>query len=323
MEIQTRLLNFDEEFKFENMRHLEKLEEQDKYLEKEKRLFIEVFTTFTDSIKLTRENDVGRPRFEFEDIVKCLLIMCYHGFSYRRAESDIIDLKEKGIISKVPQRSTLNKYMCMPATTKVLEKLIQFSSMLFIEQEDTLILDSSWLAPRMYTGGYRKVYDKANAPLAKVRKIHIACLKNSKIIACAKSTEGTKHDSPFFKELILKVVKNGFNITSLLADAGYSGKENYAFCETLNIKNIFIDFKKNATLRRAKSNSWRKQLTLLKENPDIWKEHYRFRVVVEQVFSSIKRKQTNYLRARIGTSQDNELLLKCLVYNLCIIGKYS
>jgi len=37
----------------------------------------------------------------------------------------------------------------------------------------------------------------------------------------------------------------------------------------------------------------------------------------------MKRKNLNYLRSRKEVAQDVEVLLKALVYNLTIIGKYS
>ena len=62
--------------------------------------------------------------------------------------------------------------------------------------------------------------------------------------------------------------------------------------------NVFIDFKSNATLRRAKSDIWREKLRLYKEQKDIWNQSYRFRVLIEGVFSAIKRKNLNYLRSK-------------------------
>ena len=183
--------------------------------------------------------------------------------------------------------------------------------------------DSTWFGERMYSGGYRKVYDKKNAPLTKVRKLHIACLKNSKIIACAIATKGTRHDSPVFEDLIKRIKLNGFQIKTLLADAGYSGKRNYALCKELGITDVFIDFKSNSTLRRAKSDIWREKLKLYKEQKEIWNQSYRFRVIVEGIFSAMKRKNLNYLRSKKEVAMDVEILLKCLVYNLTIIGKYS
>jgi len=322
MDKQERLIDFDESLKFENFRLLVKLEPNKKSLEEEKKKFMEVMSSFLDSVDFGGKQNNGRPKFYLRDVIKSLATMSYNGMSYKRIESDLHDLKEKGLITNIPKRSTLNKYMLLTETRKIIEKLIQISSMFFIENEDTLILDSTWLAPKMYTGGYQRVYNKKTAPLLKVRKLHVSCLKNSRIICCAKASLGNVHDSSCFKELVHTPIKNGFEITKLLADAGYTGKDNYAFCRDLNILNVFIDFRKNVSVKRAKSQVWRTQLKMFKENPDLWHENYRFRVIVEGVFSSIKRKHLNYLRSRKENAQDVELLLKCLVYNFEIIGKY-
>lgn len=322
VEIQDNLANYDENMKFENFSHLVKLKPNLNSLENEKKKFLDFVDTFIGNIDFEKKYCKGRPKFFLADIIKSLLVMSFNGMSFRRTESDLIELKSKGIIQHLPKRSTLNKYMQIKETKKLMEELIQISSLFFIESEDTIILDSTWLANRMYTGGYRKVYNKTSGSLHKVRKLHIACLKNSKIIAVAKASIGTRNDSPMFMELVAPIIKNGFAIHRLLADAGYLSKDNYAFCKEMNINNIFIDFKKNVGYKRAKSSAWTTQLKIYKQSPVLWHENYRFRVIVEGIFSAMKRKQLNYLRSRTENAQDVELLLKALVYNLTIIGKY-
>ncbi|MBU2634636.1 MAG: transposase [Nanoarchaeota archaeon] len=292
-------------------------------LEHEKERFITNLCDFIEPLNFEQLQLMGRPKANFKDILKALCLMSYHGMSYRRTQTDLKWMLENELINYVPPRSTLNDYANKENTRQLIEKLIQVSALFFQENEDTTILDSTWFGERMYSGGYRKVYDKVNAPLGKVRKLHIACLKNSKIIACAIATKGTRHDSPVFTDLITKIKSNGFQIKTLLADAGYSGKNNYALCKELGIFNVFIDFKKNATLSRAKSDIWREKLKLYKEQKDVWNQTYRFRVLVEGIFSAIKKKHLNYLRSKKETAMDVEVLLKALVYNLTIIGKYS
>jgi len=292
-------------------------------LENEKQKFIEVGINLIDSLSLNEEQFIGRPRASYNDILKSLLMMAFHGLSYRRAKTDILNLYSANLIDSIPKRSTLSKYMNEEKTKKLLEKLIQQTALFFRDDEDTLIVDSTWLSTRMYTGGYVKVHDKTSHNYVNTRKLHIGVLKNSKIIAIAKTSTGTVHDNKLFKPLVTGAVKNGFDIKTLLADKGYSSKDNYFLCTSLNIKNIFIDFKKSAGIKRAKSNAWREQLSLLRDYPEIWKETYRYRVIVEGVISTIKRKFLNHIRSRKDVGQECELLLKCLMYNLTIIGKYS
>ena len=292
-------------------------------LEQEKEKFINNLCDFVEPLNFEQLQVMGRPKTNFKDILKAFLVMSYNGMSYRRAQSDLKKMYSEGLIQSIPPRSTMNDYSNNENTKFLIEKLIQVSALFFAENEDTIILDSTWFGQKMYTGGFRKVYDKSSNTLGKVRKLHIACLRNSKIIACAKATKGTKHDSPMFEELTRGVAKNGFQVKTLLADKGYSSKSNYALCKELGIMEVFIDFKKNATLRRAKSDLWREKLRLYKEQNDMWNQTYRFRVIVEGVFSAMKKKHLNYLRSKKEGAQDVEILLKALVYNLTIIGKYS
>ena len=143
---------------------------------------------------------MGRPKANFKDIIKALCMMSYNGMSYRRTQSDLRWMFENELITFIPPRSTLNDYSNDVNTLNLVERLIQVSALFFNENEDTLIIDSTWFGQRMYTGGFREVYDKEHAPLQKVRKLHIGCCKNSKVIAFAIATSGTKHDSPFFKD---------------------------------------------------------------------------------------------------------------------------
>ena len=206
--------------------------------------------------------------------------------------------------------------------TNELSRLIQISAMPFLNNENTLILDSTWFGLKMYTGGYKKVHDKKSTALQKCRKLHIGCLSNSKIIAYAKSTLGTVHDCPIFEEIVSTVCSNGFLIDKCLADAGYLSKDNYALCQSLGIKNIFINFKKNVTGKRAKSQAWLDAFHMYKNEQEIWHEDYRYRVLVESVFSVIKKKFLNWLRTKTDTARDNEILLKVLCYNLTVLGRY-
>jgi len=136
-------------------------------------------------------------------------------------------------------------------------------------------------------------------------------------------SKGTEHDSPFFEEIVRSVSKLGFPLKTLLADSGYLSKDNYVICKELGILNTFIDFKSNITGKRGKSDLWREKFKLYKEQKSIWNETYRFRVIVEGIFSAIKRKNITYLRSKKETAMDVEVLLKALVYNLTVISKYT
>lgn len=300
-----------------------KLNPNSKTLEVEKMKFIEAMISFIKPLNFDVLQVSGRPRTDIKDVIISLLMMSYNGMSYRRTQVDLNELKQKEVVERVIPKSTLNDYANNENVKSFLEKLIQASALFFNDNENTLIMDSTWLSTRMYAGGYRKVYDKTNVNFNETRKLHIACLKNSKAIACAITSDGKVHDSPVGRDLIEKVANAGFNITTLLADAGYLSKETYILCKELGILNPYINFRANVHAKGGKSDLWKDRIKIWKEQPEVWREAYRHRVLVEGVFSAIKRKNRNWLRSRTILAQDVELLLRCLTYNLTIIGKYS
>ncbi|MBU0962802.1 MAG: transposase [Nanoarchaeota archaeon] len=306
------------EFDFEPIKDLEP---NPRALEFEKKNFIEFASAFINSMDFNDEQERGRPRCNLKDVIISLCIMSYNNLSYRRTMSDLMELKSKEIIKQIPKKTSLHKYMNSKYIRSIIEDLIQYTSLFFVDSENTIICDSTWLATRMYTGGYKTVYCR-KYPLEGSRKLHLSILKNSKVISCAKASEGNAHDSPFFKYLVGTTFKNGFKLSTILADSGYQSVESHKFCGVLGIKNVFIDFRKNVKLTGNKGIVWRKSLRLFREHPKIWKETYRYRVLIESVNSAIKRKQKNYLRMKNETAQDVELLLMALVYNFTIVCKY-
>lgn len=301
------------------------LQKHKNHLETERARFLKTCSEFIESSVDEDTQYEGRPRFRYKDILKSLLILSLNGLSYRRVESDLMMAKMLGIISSIPKKSTLNKYMMNKRLISELMRLIQVSATPFIASEDTLMVDSTWFGLKMYVGGYsnKPTTNKNAPPLSKTKKLHIGCLKKSKIIVYAKATEGTQHDCPIFKEIASSVVNNGFVIDKCLADAGYLSKDNYALCQELGMKSVFIDFKKNTTGKKAGSSVYKNAFNLYKNEPEIWHEDYRYRVLVESAFSVIKKKLLNWLRTRDETAQFNEMLLRALAYNLMILGKYS
>lgn len=297
-------------------------------LEQERALFIATCSDFIDNTVKRVHSFEGRPTTDYPDILKCLLIQSWNGLSYRRVASDLLIVKTFGLIFDIPKKSTLCKYMSNPALTAELEHLIQESAFPFLNTDHTLIVDSTWFALKMYSGGHNRKPTaegdkKANIPpLEKCKKLHIGCLATSKIIAFAKASPGTANDSPFFKDIISTVCTNGFMISKCLADAGYMSKDNYALCQELNVKQVFIDFRSNVTGKHPKSKAFRDAFNLYTNQPDVWHEDYRYRVLIESVFSVIKRKFLNWLRTKSETAQYNEMLLKVLCYNLTILVRF-
>ena len=300
-----------------------KLNKNPRALEFEKEKFIQSLQSFLEPLDFEILQVRGRPKVDMKTVIASLLLMSFNGYSYQRTQTDLKELTEKEVIRKVIPKSTLNDYANDENVKNLLTKLIPLSAMFFNDNENTLLLDSTWLATRMYSGGYKIVHDKVHVNYGETRKLHVGCLKNSRVICYAVTSAGNVNDSPVGREIIEKVSKAGFNITKVLGDAGYLSKETYALCKELGILDPYINFRKNCKIRNGGSDLWKDKLKMWKDTPQAWNESYRYRVLIEGVFSAMKRKQQNWLRSKTELAQDIELLLKCLVYNLTIIGKYS
>ncbi len=118
-------------------------------LETEKQNFIQNLCDFIEPLNFERLQITGRPKSNFKDIIKSLCMMSYNGMSYRRTQTDLKWMFEQGLISYVPPRSTLNDYSNDESTKFIIEKLIQISALFFNDNEDTLIVDSTWFGERM------------------------------------------------------------------------------------------------------------------------------------------------------------------------------
>ncbi len=289
------------------------------HLEQEKTNFLVSTCNFLENIDFPDEQVNGRPKTCQRELLKHLMVMSYNSMSYRRAISDIRILYDQGYITNIISRSTLNDYSNNAKTITLLERLIQVSATFFKKTENTLIVDSTWFSDIFHGGGHKNVHHNKKG-FENMRKIHVGILKNSKVICFAKATGGRINDSPIFKNIVTESSEL-FNLKYCLGDKGYLSKDNYILCQDLGIT-AFLDFKKNNTLKRGKSELWKRQIDIWRNKPEIWKESYRFRVVIEMVFSVIKKKHNGYLRSKKETSKDVEMLLKCLVYNLTLIGKH-
>ena len=289
------------------------------HLEKEKVNFLKAACEFLESFEFEDEQVNGRPKTNERELLKHLLVMSYNAMSYRRAISDLEILYEQGYIERIISRSTLNDFANRKNTITLLERLIQVSATFFKDTEDTLVVDSTWFGEKMYVGGYKNVH-AGKMGLENTRKIHVGILKNSKVICYAKATKGTLHDSPIFKDILIESTEH-FDLKYCLGDKAYCSKDNYILCGEKNIT-AYLEFKRNCRTCRGKSKAWKTQIDIWKNNSEAWREKYRFRVVIEAVFSVIKKKHSNYLRSRKQISRDVEMLLKCLVYNLTAIGKH-
>lgn len=80
----------------------------------------------------------------------------------------------------------------------------------------------------------------------------------------------------------------------------------------------YIPFKSN-NKGTGRTDAWRRLWHMFEAQNDQFLAHYHKRSNVESVFSAIKRKLGPSVRAKLLPAQVNEVLLKCLAYNLSVL----
>lgn len=102
------------------------------------------------------------------------------------------------------------------------------------------------------------------------------------------------------------------------ADKGYSSRNNMTLVSQIGGV-PYIPFKSNASGSSGGSPVWAKMYLKFKNNQEDFMRHYHKRSNIESVFSMIKARFGNGLRSKHEVSQDNEIMLKVLCHNLCVL----
>ena len=121
---------------------------------------------------------------------------------------------------------------------------------------------------------------------------------------------------------LIKQSSNQLKITAFLADKAYDSEKNHLRVKKYGSKFIAPLKKKTTQYHRIRGLNRKR---LFKYFPS---EIYKQRVIIESIFSAVKRRFSHVLLARKFTSQKNELLFRFMAYNaeklvnICIIDVY-
>ena len=258
---------------------------------------------------------IGRPRFPLADMVYTGAIKVYSGFSARRFDCDVRESAHQGHIDSPPSFNTVNRYIADPQLMPILKNLIEISAAPLNVVEHNFAADSSGFS----TGKYERWFD---AKWGKERsrrqwlKAHIMTGVKTNIVTAITITPGNANDSPVLPKLLDNTAQR-FEMTQVSADKAYLSESNLK--HTLdNGAFPYIPFKSNSTMN-GRSDLWRKIYAHFLMNEEAWKVHYHKRSNVETTFSMVKGKFGAALRAKSEVGQTNEILLKFVCHNICVL----
>jgi transposase len=259
----------------------------------------------------------GRPRLSISDMVFTSALKVYTNFSLRRFMCDVKEAHERGYIKQVPHYTLPSKYMQKPEMTTILQDLILMSALPLKSVETSFSIDASGISPSKFSRWFDKKY-KAVRDRKIWYKLHLVNGNATHIISSCKITTQHVHDTLMLEELT-KVTHENFDMQELCADKGYLSQPNLEHLNRLGVA-AYIPFKSNTIAdNEKKSEIWRNAYNYFVFNQSAFLAKYHQRSNSETVFHMVKSKFGYSVRSKNDTACINEILLKVLCHNICVL----
>ncbi len=264
----------------------------------------------------------GRPKKLRGDMVFSSALKVYTTFSLRRFMTDMETALKEGYLKNRCSYSTVSNYMRSEKLTVILKDLIMLSAMPLKTVETQFAVDSSGLRTTKFSDYCREKHHMSQSHLWV--KVHAICgVKTNIITAVELGFDNHTADSPQFAPLVSATAKMGFGIKEVSADKAYSSVANYNVVQDVGGQ-AYIPFKSNTTALSSYSKGtrgklWRRMFHYFQLNQEEFLEHYHKRSNIESTFFMIKAKFTDLIRSKDETAQINEVLLKVLCHNICVL----
>lgn len=280
----------------------------------EKDTFLSLLRELCDGIQEPPQTR-GRPRLSLADMVFCAAFKVYTGMSGRRFACDLHDAQERGYIERAPHFNSVFNHIETDALTQILRDLIEASSLPLRAVETDFAVDGTGFGTSGSVTWFNKKYGHT-VDNSDWIKAHLMCGVTTNIVTSVEISGRDDHDSPFLPALVDATARN-FSMREVSADKAYSSAKNLAVIADHGAE-PFIPFKSNTT---GKGNTplWRKMWAYYNFQRDEFLAHYHKRSNIETVNSMIKGKFGGKLWSKTTTGQANEVLLKVLCHNICVL----
>jgi len=258
----------------------------------------------------------GRPRLPLSDMVFVSALKVFTTFSLRRFTTDMKTAQEREHIDKVPTYVSVAHYMENPDLTPIIKELITVTSLPLTSIETDFTIDSSGFGTSRFVKWFDHKYGKEKDYRTWI-KAHLVCGVKTNVVTAVELTMTNEGDTKFLPDLMMQTAKN-FKINELSGDKAYSSRANLELINELGAV-PYIPFRKNATGRAKNSPMWKKMYHYFSYRQEEFLEHYHKRSNAETTFHMIKSKFGDSVRSKTETAQINEVLLKVLCHNICVV----
>lgn len=166
----------------------------------------------------------------------------------------------------------------------------------------------------------KKMKELQEIKRSKWTKAHVISGIKTNVVVGLVVTKGNVSDMTVFNELLDQAEVYFHNAIDVSADMGYSSRENYTAADRHNLV-FWCPFKSNVSVSTKENGhpSWSKARKFIEYHAEEFNRYYSTRNNVESVFSSIKTKLGENLRAKTDTTRENYLYCKFIAYNILVL----
>ena len=270
----------------------------------------------------------GRPPHPLGDMILACALKVYFEKSGRRNQTNLRNAAAAGLMEKYPSFTTVFRYMEDPAMTPVLHRLIEQSALPLRAVETDFAADASGFSTSVHDRWFDDKWGagkKQRKAHARYLKVHLMCGVKTNVITHAVITDADSHDGQHLPELVKATDKN-FEVGEVMADKAYLSGANLRLVSEVGATPL-IPFKSNSKARYNEGRNrgseeaviWNLCYHYFKLNQEEFKARYHKRSNVESTFSAVKAKFGGRLLSKREDAQVNEVLLKLLCHNICVL----
>lgn len=259
----------------------------------------------------------GRPRLPMNDVVFALASKVYSGMSGRRFSSALRGCKEQGLIQKAPHYNSAFRYLEDASLTPILKSLIETSAAPLSAIESSFAVDSSGFATSVYDRWFDHKYGKERSE-ARWIKAHLMCGVTTNVVTSVEVTPTETADAPQLPGLVATTAR-AFDVAEVSADKAYSSRKNLHAINAVGAT-PYIPFKERTNgIGKSFDGLWHRAWYFYNYNRAAFLARYHKRSNVETTFSMVKGKFGGRVRSKSPIAQVNEVLLKVLCHNICVL----
>lgn len=252
------------------------------------------------------DKKVGRP-FQYASSV--ILMICavreYFYLPYRQAEG-FANLLGGMWGAKIPSYSQIcrrQKTLSVPLDISRLDGPVE------------IIFDSTGLKVQNRGEWIRQKYHVRRGFV----KLHITCDREKHRITSVKVTDEHVHDTKEFEPLLVSATERVPVVTKIYADSGYDSRRNFNLIEKeLPLSDPVIKVRSSSTGKSRGSYLRGRTAKEFIRDPKAWKINHSYgqRWQIETAISTLKRKFGEFVRSLSFSAILNEVITKCLTYNI-------